>query len=167
MSDIEKDIKNTKELIIGAKLYKQYEGNKYYKSMENILQDYTRQKQINEEHQKINGELRERVKELEEENKKYTVRFEERDDELWERVKQCKNMQTEIDRLYTDKEELQQAYLHEKLAKEEVEELLEESIPKQKIKDKIEELRDDIKNDNCRYPPILEHKIDILKEIIN
>lgn len=36
--------------------------------IEYILSDYTRQKQINEEHQKINGELRERVKELEEEN---------------------------------------------------------------------------------------------------
>lgn len=33
-----------------------------------ILSDYTRQKQINEEHKRINGELRERVKELEEEN---------------------------------------------------------------------------------------------------
>lgn len=65
MSNIEEDIKNTKELIIGAKLYKQYEGNKYYKSMENILQDYTRQKQINEEHQKENGLLREKIKELE------------------------------------------------------------------------------------------------------
>ena len=37
------------------------------KSLKNILSDYTRQQQINEEHQKINGELREQVKELEEE----------------------------------------------------------------------------------------------------
>ncbi len=36
------------------------------KAIEHLLQDYTRQKQINEEHQKINGELREKVKELEE-----------------------------------------------------------------------------------------------------
>ena len=75
-----------------------------------------------------------RIKELEEENEKNIERYEERDNEVWERVKQCKNMQTEIDRLYIDKKELQQAYLHEKLAKEEVEELLEESIPKQKVK---------------------------------
>lgn len=34
-------------------------------AIENILQDYTRQKQINEEHQKTNGELK-KVKELEE-----------------------------------------------------------------------------------------------------
>ena len=36
------------------------------KSLKNILADYTRQKKINEEHKKLNGELRERVKELEE-----------------------------------------------------------------------------------------------------
>ena len=34
-------------------------------AIEHILSDYTRQKQINEEHQKINGELRKKVKELE------------------------------------------------------------------------------------------------------
>ena len=38
------------------------------KAIKNVLTDYTRQKQINEEHQKINGELREKVKELENEN---------------------------------------------------------------------------------------------------
>lgn len=38
------------------------------KAISNILSDYTRQKQINEEHKRINGELREKVKELEEEN---------------------------------------------------------------------------------------------------
>ena len=34
-------------------------------AIENLLQDYERQKQINEEHRKVNGELREKVKELE------------------------------------------------------------------------------------------------------
>lgn len=43
--------------------------------IKNILSDYTRQKQINEEHQKINGELRERVKELEEENKENKKKY--------------------------------------------------------------------------------------------
>lgn len=45
------------------------------KSLKNILADYTRQKQINEEHQKINGELREKVKELEEENKENKKKY--------------------------------------------------------------------------------------------
>ena len=35
-------------------------------AIEHLLSDYTRQKQINEEYQKINGELRKKVKELEE-----------------------------------------------------------------------------------------------------
>ena len=42
-------------------------NQKEIKALEHLLQDYTRQKQINEEQQKINGELREKVKELEEE----------------------------------------------------------------------------------------------------
>ena len=33
-------------------------------AIEHLINNYTRQKQINEEHQKINGELREKVKEL-------------------------------------------------------------------------------------------------------
>ena len=43
------------------------------KAISNILSDYTRQKQINEEHQKINGELREKVKELEEKNRIFAL----------------------------------------------------------------------------------------------
>ena len=45
-----------------------YPETRIEEAIENIIADYTRQKQINEEHQKINGELREKVKELEEEN---------------------------------------------------------------------------------------------------
>ena len=43
--------------------------------IEYILSDYTRQKQINEEHKKINGELREREKELEEESKENKKKY--------------------------------------------------------------------------------------------
>lgn len=54
MSNIEDDIKNIKELIQASKVFEQYEGNKYYKSMENILAEYEQDKK--------------RIKELEEEN---------------------------------------------------------------------------------------------------
>lgn len=40
------------------------------------------------------------------------------------------------------------------------------SIPKQAVIDKIEELKKDIKLNNCRYPYILEHKIDVLQELL-
>ena len=74
----------TSDKNVGNKIKQQTENTiKYYKNIDNIeevpidilramykdiLSDYTRQKQINEEHKRINGELRERVKELEEEN---------------------------------------------------------------------------------------------------
>ena len=64
-------IENTKEsLISNTKLSQNRKTNRTigYKALEILLSDYTKQKQINEEHQKENGLLREKVKELEEEN---------------------------------------------------------------------------------------------------
>lgn len=52
LSDIENQTINQKEI----------------KALEHLLSDYIRQKQINEEHQKINGELRKKVKELDTKN---------------------------------------------------------------------------------------------------
>lgn len=37
---MEEDIKILEELIAGAKAYGEYEGNKYYKSMENLITRY-------------------------------------------------------------------------------------------------------------------------------
>ena len=100
VGSIEEDIKILKELMEDVELtfagWVDILNEREKKALKNLLQDYTRQKQINEEHQKINAELREKVKELE------------------------------------DK------YILEKVAKEEVEELLEDSIPKQKIKNLME-----------------------------
>ena len=45
-----------------------YPETRIEEAIENIIADYTRQKEMNEEHQKINGELRERVKELDTKN---------------------------------------------------------------------------------------------------
>ena len=107
VGSIEEDIKRLENYLKDS-AYKQTDSDffknggweivdlKIPRAIEHLLQDYTRQEQINEEHQKINGELREKVKELE------------------------------------DK------YILEKVAKEEVEELLEDSIPKQKIKNLME-----------------------------
>lgn len=82
VSSIEEDIKNLEkyiELVIDKNYcecnelnvicYGKYaDGSKNVaSSIKNILKDYARQKQINEEHRKENGGLREKVKELEEE----------------------------------------------------------------------------------------------------
>ena len=82
VGSIEEDIKNLEkyiELVIDKNYcecnelnvicYGKYaDGSKNVaSSIKNILKDYARQKQINEEHRKENGGLREKVKELEEE----------------------------------------------------------------------------------------------------
>ena len=76
--NIEKNINNLKKYVEEDKIYEDYKNNKlnefsdfdmfcinHCKDIEKLLSDYTRQKQINEEHQKENGLLREKVKELE------------------------------------------------------------------------------------------------------
>lgn len=65
MSNIEEDIYNVKELLQGSKLYGQYDGNKYFKSIENILSEREQDKK--------------RIKELEEDCKNCIIR-EELDD---------------------------------------------------------------------------------------
>ena len=64
MSNIEDDVKRCNELIKVE--HANWIGISNQLAISRILSDYTRQKQINEEHQRINGELREKVKELEE-----------------------------------------------------------------------------------------------------
>ena len=79
VGNIEKDIKILKNYLRNS-AYKESNSD-FFKNggweivdlevpqaLEHLLVDYTRQEQINEEHQKINGELREKVKELEEGN---------------------------------------------------------------------------------------------------
>ena len=72
VGSIEEDIKILKELMEDVELtfagWVDILNEREKKALKNLLQDYTRQKQINEEHQKINGELREKVKELDTKN---------------------------------------------------------------------------------------------------
>ena len=92
VGSIEEDIKNLEkyiELVIDKNYcecnelnvicYGKYaDGSKNVaSSIKNILKDYARQKQINEEHQKINGELREQVRMLEEDIKEIKESIEE------------------------------------------------------------------------------------------
>lgn len=65
---LEEKIKIYYELTNYKNIIKSIDIDFFFDFIERLLQDYTRQKQINEEHQKINGELREKVKELEKEN---------------------------------------------------------------------------------------------------
>lgn len=73
---IEEDIERLNKLVT-TKFNNDYSIDNIDKeAIEHLLQDYTRQKQINEEHQKINEELIEKVKKLEEENNEMKSLFE-------------------------------------------------------------------------------------------
>ena len=76
---IENNIENLKKYIDEDDIYTRYKNGEYKKisdfelfcinhckDIEKLLKDYIRQKQINEEHQKINGKLREKVRMLDE-----------------------------------------------------------------------------------------------------
>ena len=51
-------------------------------------------------------DVKKAIKNILAEREQMLQRYEERDNELWERVKQCNNLQTEIDRLYQENEKL-------------------------------------------------------------
>lgn len=72
VSSIEEDIKILQELMEDVELtfagWVDILNEREKKALKNLIQDYTRQKQINEEHRKENGLLREEVKELDTKN---------------------------------------------------------------------------------------------------
>lgn len=63
VGSIEEDIK----IIKNSWLYNDEENVKFVNAIEHLLLDYTRQKQINEEHQKINSELMKAINTVEKE----------------------------------------------------------------------------------------------------
>lgn len=79
VTDIQKNINNLKVYLKYDNIYQKYKIDKNTKNLSdfdifciehcmdiyNLISEHERQKQINEEHRKINGELREKVKELE------------------------------------------------------------------------------------------------------
>lgn len=134
MGSIEEDIKILENLIVTLPNF--HLGGS--ESIRNILQNYKRQKQINEEHQKINGELRERVKELEEENAMLR-----KSNNIAENVN--------IDDVT-------------KVINKSYEEFMSNYIPKQAVIDKIKEL--DIAILECEYDDddVEEYKNDVEKE---
>lgn len=73
MSSIEEDIKRCEQLTRPE--HASWIGLSNQLAILHVLEEYTRQKQINEEHKKINGELREKVKELECENRENKKKY--------------------------------------------------------------------------------------------
>ena len=149
VGSIEEDIKILENLIVTLPNF--HLGGS--ESIRNILQDYKRQKQINEEHRKLNGELRERVKELDTENNKL--------------LKELYNAHCIISDLSNKVKELEQEI--EKINKQLDLDYVEENyIPKQAVIDKIGKLKNEY---DKKYDLYMGYKIesreqqDILKQM--
>ena len=146
VGSIEEDVDELKSIMnlrtVSGFAYSQKNTLSLQKAIKNVLTDYTRQKQINEEHQKINGELREKVKELEEEKAM---------------LKKASNIAKEVNiEDITD------------VINESCKEFMSNYIPKQAVIDKIKELKlsggsdgkDNVEN------LVRELTIDILQELL-
>lgn len=176
MSNIEEDIKILENLIVTLPNF--HLGGS--ESIRNILQNYKRQKQINEEHQKINGELREKVKELEEERQLVGIPVRNKRDgtigivlHQWKSgsIAVLENINPRVINTHDSWSTLEIITDEIKQTKTK-----DDSISKQKIKDKIEELKrqrrelgfktylkkEDIINDNR----VIMCKISVLQELL-
>ena len=137
-------------------------------AIEHLINNYTRQKQINEEHQKINGELREKVKELEEEIQLVGIPVRNKRDgtigivlHQWKSgsIAVLENINPRVINTHDSWSTLEIITDEIKQTKTK-----DDSISKQKIKDKIEELTN-TKGDFATYIATSE-RIKVLQELL-
>ena len=100
-------------------------------AIEHLINNYTRQKQINEEHQKINGELREKVKELEEKNKHLSNTSDYETISL-----ECTNLEEQLEIANNRIQELEEENYVRKI------QIYEKSIAKEKVIEAFEDIED-------------------------
>lgn len=106
------------------------------KSLKNILADYTRQKQLNEEHKKVNGELRQAINTVEKEKGEWIEECQQKDKQIQELEEELSKYK-DIDYMFKidsneNRVDMKKIYF----------EWL-DSIPKQIVIDKIEEYFED------------------------
>ena len=175
----------TSDKNVGNKIKQQTENTiKYYKNIDNIeevpidilramykdiLSDYTRQKQINEEHRKLNGELRERVKELERNSNcdsVYAIKFVTMQQQINEKDKRIQELEEENAMLKKTNNIAKNVNIEDitDVINESCKEFMSNYIPKQAVIDKIKEL--DIAILECEYDDddVEEYKNDVEKE---
>ena len=127
--------------------------------LENLLSDYTRQKQINEEHKRINGELREKVKELERNSNcdsVYAIKFATMQQQINEKDKRIQELEKE-----SRKKSIELICYQEEL---------ENSISKQVVIDKINEINkayEESKDENGESPYYYpDYTVRVLQEFL-
>ena len=129
---MEEDIKTLEELLKASKENDMYEGNKYFKSLEYFIKEYQDLKEIEENHRKENGELREQVKELEEDLTSVYLKgiYDERDKRIAlvkEKIEELDRKITYIESQYTNGgQNCNSNYLSALYQKQVLQELLEE-----------------------------------------
>lgn len=137
---------------VGNKIKQQTENTiKYYKNIDNIeevpidilramykdiLSDYTRQKQMNEEHQKENGELRQAINTVEKEKADWIRAYQEEKDSQFELLKRIQELEEELEKA---NKQLDLDYVDENF------------IPKQVVIDKLDELGISDEDINIKY----------------
>lgn len=127
VGNIEEDIK----IIKNSWLYNDEENVKFINAIEHLLSDYTRQKQINEEHKRLNGELREKVKELEEKNKYLSNTSDYETISL-----ECTNLEEQLEIANNRIQELEEENYVRKI------QIYEKSIAKEKVIEAFEDIED-------------------------
>lgn len=130
MGSIEEDIERLNKLVT-TKFNNDYSIDNIDKeALENLLSDYTRQKQINEEHQKINGELREKVKKIEEQLEIANSKIQELEEEN-AMLRKSNNIAENVN-IDDVTQVINNSY----------EEFMSNYIPKQKVKQGLEDIED-------------------------
>ena len=74
-----------------------YPETRIEEAIEDIIADYTRQKEINEEHQKINGELRQAINTVEKEKADWIKAYQEEKDSQFELLKRIQELEAKFE----------------------------------------------------------------------
>ena len=150
VGSMEDDIKEIKESIEEA--YRCYDYDLDYNPfskgiaeiIERILADYARQKEINEEHQNINRELRQSINIVEKEKADWINAYQEEKDSQFELLKRIKKLEEELVMLKKASNIAKEVNIEDvtDVINESCKEFMSNYIPKQVVIDKIEELKE-------------------------
>ena len=150
----------TSDKNVGNKIKQQTENTiKYYKNIDNIeevpidilramykdiLSDYTRQKQINEEHQKINGELRQSINTVEKEKADWIKAYQEEKDSQFELLKRIQELEEEIAMLKKASNIAKEVNIEDVtyVINKSCKEFMSNYIPKQAVIEALEDIKD-------------------------
>ena len=105
-------------------------------AIEHLINNYTRQKQINEEHKKVNGELRQAINTVEKEKGEWIEECQQKDKRIQKLEEESEILEFQNKQVENYAEELKK---YNKTVSDRIVEYKKNSIPKQVVIDKIKE----------------------------